>query len=106
MTRGRRTSRNTWLGKQRITGPTNRIAAPARCSSQKSLYGRTTIKSKHVTMIYGTNQPPDRAAFGSPTAKQFEQDQKVTDTEKAYFAHASGNRNSKGQFTGGAKRVL
>ena len=56
-------------------------------------------------MIYGMNQLPDRAAFGSPTAKQFEQDQKVTDTEKASFAHASGNRNSKGQFTGGAKRV-
>jgi hypothetical protein len=72
--------------------------------SQKSLYGRTKIDSKEVTMIYGIDQPPDRAAFGSPPAALFARDQKVTDVQKASFAHASGGRNSKGQFTGGGKR--
>ena len=73
--------------------------------SQKSLFGRTKIESKEVTMIYGTNQPPDRAAFGDPGAKNLERDRKVTDTQKAYFAHGGGSgRNAKGQFTAKQKR--
>ena len=43
-------------------------------------------------MIYGTDKPPDRAVFGTPTAKQLEQDQKVTDTQKAYFAHTGQSK--------------
>jgi hypothetical protein len=60
--------------------------------SQKSLYGRTKIYEEQIVMVYGTNEVPDRAAFGSPTAKQLEQDQKRTDTEKAYFAHTGQSK--------------
>jgi hypothetical protein len=60
--------------------------------SQKSLYGRTKIESKQVTMTYGTDTPPDRATFGNPTAKQFAQDQKVTDVQKAHFAHTGQSK--------------
>jgi hypothetical protein len=62
--------------------------------SKESLYGRTTIEAKLVTLIYGTNQPPTRAAFGTPTEKQFEQDQKVTDTFKAYLAHTGQSKKN------------
>jgi hypothetical protein len=60
--------------------------------SKKSLFGRTAVDSKQVTMIYGTDTPPDRATFGNPTAKQFERDQKVTDCQKAYFAHTGQSK--------------
>jgi hypothetical protein len=52
--------------------------------SQKSLYGRTTIDSRKVTMIYGTGDPPDREVFGRAVAPAGE---KRTDIEKAYIAH-------------------
>jgi hypothetical protein len=62
--------------------------------SQQSMYGRTKIDSKLVTMIYSLNKPPDRATFGNPTAKQFAQDQKVTDTFKAYLAHTGQSKRN------------
>ena len=52
--------------------------------SQKSLYGRTTIDPKLITMIYGTNAPPDRTRNGVPLS---DADKAITDTEKAYYAH-------------------
>jgi hypothetical protein len=60
--------------------------------SQLSLYGRTRIDSKLITMIYGINQPPTRATFGDPGEKNFERDKKVTDTFKAYLAHTGQSR--------------
>lgn len=60
--------------------------------SPVSLYGRTTIEPKQVTMIYGTNTPPTRAAYGTPEPKLLERDQKVTDTFKAYLAHTGQSR--------------
>ena len=55
--------------------------------SQRSMYGRTRIESKEITMIYGIDKPPDRAVFGTPGEDLFKQDEKVTDVQKAYFAH-------------------
>jgi hypothetical protein len=55
--------------------------------SQLSMEGRSTIEPRQVTMIYGTNTAPTGCAFGSPDPKLFERDRKVTDVEKAYFAH-------------------
>jgi hypothetical protein len=60
--------------------------------SQQSLFGRTRVESKQVTMVYGTDKPPDRATFGSPDAKLLARDQKVTDTFKAYLAHTGQSR--------------
>jgi hypothetical protein len=34
--------------------------------SKKSLHGRTKIEEKEITLVYGTNRPPDGAAFGNP----------------------------------------
>jgi hypothetical protein len=60
--------------------------------SQTSLFGRTTIEPRLITMIYGVDAPPDRSAspngFFDP-----ETDGKITDVEKAELAHkAGGNR--------------
>jgi hypothetical protein len=60
--------------------------------SQQSLYGRTQIESKEVKMIYGTDKPPDRATFGNPDPKLLARDQKVTDCQKAYFAHTGQSK--------------
>lgn len=55
--------------------------------SQTSLYGRTKIEPKIITLIYGTDTPPVRSQGGSPTPAMFARDQKVTDVFKAYLAH-------------------
>ena len=52
--------------------------------SQKSLYGRTRIAPKEITMVYGTNQPPSGTKTG---VEMTEADKKVTDSQKAYYAH-------------------
>jgi hypothetical protein len=52
--------------------------------SRKSLIGRTTIEPDVVTMIYGTGEPPSGTTTG---VKMTAQDEKVTDIEKAYYAH-------------------
>jgi hypothetical protein len=62
---------------------------------QQCLFGRTTIESKQVTLIYGRDEPPDKAVFGQSEEKLIERDRKVTDVEKAYFAHT---RQSKRQI--------
>lgn len=71
--------------------------------SQQSLYGRTRIEEKEITMVYGVNAPPDRTGTGVPLS---ESDKQVTDVEKAYFAHSGSGtgRNSKGQFSANTKR--
>lgn len=61
--------------------------------SHQSLFGRTKIDPEQVTMIYGLDEPPVRATFGTPTEKQFEQDRKVTDVQKAYFAHTGQSKH-------------
>jgi hypothetical protein len=71
--------------------------------SQKSIEGRSTIEAKQVTMIYGTGDLPDKAAFvgalpvrtRGPKKGQPVDDK--TDIEKAYFAHT-------GQGPHGVKR--
>jgi hypothetical protein len=55
--------------------------------SQKSIRGRSTIEEREITMIYGTGEPPASATFGSPAPELLERDRKVTDVQKAYFAH-------------------
>jgi hypothetical protein len=55
--------------------------------SKRSLYCRTTVDSKQVTLIYGTNKPSDRGTFGDVSEEDLEQDRKQTDVEQAYFAH-------------------
>jgi hypothetical protein len=55
--------------------------------SKESLWGRTKIEPKQVTLTYGTDTPPIRATFGNPDPKLLARDQKVTDTFKAYLAH-------------------
>lgn len=60
--------------------------------SQLSMKGRSTVESKQVTMIYGTDTPPTSASFGSPDPKLLARDQKVTDCQKAYFAHTGQSK--------------
>jgi hypothetical protein len=63
--------------------------------SQLSMEGRSTIEPKQVTMIYGIDKPPVTApAFGNPDPKLLEQDQKVTDCQKAYFAHTGQSKKN------------
>jgi hypothetical protein len=57
-----------------------------------SMKGRSTVESKQVTMIYGTDTPPTRATFGNPDPKLLARDQKVTDVQKAYFAHTGQSK--------------
>jgi hypothetical protein len=67
-----------------------------------SLFGRTRIEEKEITMVYGINAPPGQTTTGAPLS---ESDKKVTDVQKAYFAHrgSGSSRNSKGQFA--AKKI-
>ncbi len=61
--------------------------------SHQSIMGRTKIEADQVTMIYGLGEPPVRAYFGTPTDKQLAQDKKVTDVQKAYFAHTGQSKH-------------
>lgn len=53
--------------------------------SQQSLYGRTTIESDLITLIYGEDATP--SASVSPTGYISEQDKATTDSDKAKWAH-------------------
>jgi hypothetical protein len=57
--------------------------------SQKSLIGQTTIEPELVTMIYGVNTPPDKTKTGVKLAPA---DERVTDVEKAYYAHTGQSK--------------
>lgn len=54
--------------------------------SHESLLGRPQITADQVLMTYGTGSPPARSA--APTGYLSDQDQAITDYEKAQFAHA------------------
>jgi phage gpG-like protein len=56
--------------------------------SQTSLSGKIVIKQKEMEIGYGTDQPPSRG--GSPTGVLLPEDLKVTDTQKAEWAHNGG----------------
>jgi hypothetical protein len=60
--------------------------------SRLSLFGRTTIEPKLITMIYGTDTPPTDCAYGSPPPDVFARDERVTDTFKAHLAHTGQSR--------------
>jgi hypothetical protein len=60
--------------------------------SNLSLMGRTRIEPYEIVMIYGTNTVPVRAYHGSPRPELLARDQKVTDTQKAYFAHTGQSK--------------
>jgi hypothetical protein len=51
---------------------------------QLSLYGRTTIDDKLITMKYGLDAVPSRTSTGVALKKA---DLAITDVQKAYFAH-------------------
>jgi hypothetical protein len=61
--------------------------------SQLSLYGRTRIEPKQITMIYGTNTPPVGGTFGTVRPELLVRDQKRTDTQKAYYAHTGQSKH-------------
>jgi hypothetical protein len=63
--------------------------------SKENLYGRTTIESKQVTLIYGTNQPPTRAAFGTPTAKQLARPESHGHLQGVSRAHGPEQKESR-----------
>lgn len=50
-----------------------------------SLVGRPIIEPKRITMVYGTGDPPSTSA--APTGYLSPDDRKITDVEKAQFAH-------------------
>lgn len=56
--------------------------------SAQKLYGRTTIEPRKVTLIYGDQTAPTHSV--SPTGYISEKDKKITDVEKAAYAHESG----------------
>lgn len=56
--------------------------------SAASLYGKTTIEPEVVTLRYGTDQPPGQSY--APTGHLGDDDAKVTDTQKATWAHQQG----------------
>jgi hypothetical protein len=56
--------------------------------SEPSLYGKTRIEPEQVTLIYGEDKPPSQSH--SPTGYLSPGDAKVTDVQKAQFAHAAG----------------
>ncbi len=58
--------------------------------SHLSLIGRTRIAAHEVTMVYGIDAPP--SAGGSPTGLVSAADSRITDTEKAAFAHSGQSR--------------
>jgi len=70
--------------------------------SQKLLHGRTRIKPKLVTMVYGINVPSGRAITGVPPAKA---DTKVTDIEKANFTHTGQSKKAFFAESVGAERL-
>jgi hypothetical protein len=79
-----------WKGENYGTGsPNNRTG---QMLSKASMEGRSTVEAKQFTMIFSTDKSTDKARFGNPTAKQLARDQKVTDTCKAYLAHAGPSR--------------
>ena len=55
--------------------------------SLESLKGRPEIDEHTILMHYGTGDPPQTSA--APTGYLSDEDQKITDVEKAQFAHAS-----------------
>ena len=67
--------------------------------SQTSLFGDKTRIEKHlVTLRYGTDQPPSRSA--SPNGFISDADRKVTDTQKAEWAHTGGKHGHVRGFYG------
>ena len=58
--------------------------------SQNSLYGQTTIGPKEVLLRYGTGDPPDRSY--TPNGYLSDADKKVTDIQKAEWAHTAHMR--------------
>ncbi len=52
--------------------------------SHMNLFGRTRVAADEVTMVYGLNEIPTRTKTGRDLT---EADKKVTDTQKAYYAH-------------------
>jgi hypothetical protein len=56
--------------------------------SQVALYGRTRIEPEVVTLVYGEDKAPD--ASYAPSGYLSNQDQAVTDIQKATWAHAAG----------------
>ncbi len=79
-----------WKAKRYSIGEDEPNTRTGQMLSQLSLYGRTRIDEKEITMIYGVNAPPTRTATGVPLTKA---DQKVTDVQKAYFAHAGQGKH-------------
>lgn len=63
--------------------------------SLQSLRGTSTrIEKDRIEMVYGTGDPPSATATGAPLSSQ---DEKVTDREKAGFAH-EGGRSANGRY--------
>jgi hypothetical protein len=65
--------------------------------SRLSLYGRTKIEPKLVTLVYGIDAPPDSSA--APTGYISNADKSTTDVRKAYYAHTGqGPHGTKRRF--------
>ena len=62
--------------------------------SQASLFGQTQVQAKLVEMRYGTGQPPQRnySPVDNRTPSDIKADEAITDIEKAWFAHTTGDR--------------
>jgi len=58
--------------------------------SHTSLFGRTRIMAHEIEMVYGVDAAPARGY--SPTGLLSVADEKVTDTQKAAFAHSGQSR--------------
>ena len=59
--------------------------------SKQSIAGRVDVSPHEVLINYGTDQPPSRSA--APNGYISDEDRKVTDTQKAVWAHqGSPNR--------------
>lgn len=56
--------------------------------STESLYGRTTVTTEGVDMVYGTDEPPMNSS--APSGYMSPEDQEITDVEKAQYAHEQG----------------
>lgn len=74
--------------KERIYGWRETNRRTGQLLSQVSLYGKTTIEPRVVTLVYGTDEPPSNSA--APTGYMSDADESVTDTEKAQYAHIKG----------------
>ena len=66
--------------------------------SLESLIGRPEITENAILMVYGTGDPPTTSA--APTGYLSEEDQKITDYEKAQFAHESTEHRPARPFYG------